>query len=161
MFVSEPAGENFHCKTDFCALSARIGLPPRTSVSLTDPSGLINTFNLTVPPIPLFFKRAGYGTVTFFTILRVVSCARPVTAQDKSTTKKVAPRKCLREPEPERYLRQRSMKSQQGTCNFAKPPGETRAPSAPQARRLASPRCRSLADSARRKLFETVTPRLL
>lgn len=127
MFVSELAGENFHCKTDFCALSARIGLPPRTSVSLTDPSGLINTFNLTVPPIPLFLNRAGYCTVTFFTILRVVSCARPVTAEDKSTSKKVAPRKRLRELEPERKMRERSMKSQPilRMFNGVKPRGDS------------------------------------
>lgn len=111
MFVSEAAGENFHCKTDFCALSARMGLPPRTSVSLTEPSGLMNTFNLTVPPIPLFFKMAGYWTLTFFTILRVASCARPVTAQDKSTAKKVAPRKGLSDDETERKKQEPRMKN--------------------------------------------------
>lgn len=65
MFVSEPAGENFDCKTDFCAPSASVGL-------LTEPSGLINTFQPNRPRDSFVFHE-GRIFDRHVAIVRVVS----------------------------------------------------------------------------------------
>src|SRR5207302_9240729 len=109
--VSELAEENFHCVTDFCALSAKMGLPPSTSVSRTVPSGLTKTFRRTTPPMPLDFRIEGYVTETFLTILRSLFWAIPAAPKNRNTVKRRAPRALFKQREPQLLEQQQNMGS--------------------------------------------------
>src|ERR1700739_250764 len=77
MLSSFSAPTNTHCFTAFTAQSERIGFPPNTCTSFTDPFGFTSTLNFTVPPIPLRFSTEGYCAATDFNTFRldVTSCA--------------------------------------------------------------------------------------
>src|SRR5258707_9692442 len=81
----------------------------------------MNTFRRTTPPMPLVFKMAGYCAVTFFTILRALSCASPLAAKDRRTLRKRAPRKLLWERELNIVVPQNS----DGARRECKRPGRT------------------------------------
>jgi len=81
------AAMNVHCFTAFTAQSARIGFPPRTWTSFTDPLGVTTTRIRTVPPMPRRFNTEGYCADTDFTTLRLelTSCAAANPAATSST----------------------------------------------------------------------------
>src|SRR5439155_27236272 len=68
--VSVSAGLYFHFLTALTAQSARMGLPPTTETSLTDPPSETTTSRRTMPPMEARFKSQGSSGVTLRISLR-------------------------------------------------------------------------------------------